>query len=330
MLSFTYIHQQGPQRSPSFQLVPPNPNFVGGTIFHGPLSYTPVWNDCTGDYRPSYGLNCTAQKYVFSGLPSEKADTPSVAMAVWNGFIGKGGITDLSSVSSDYWMQPEFFPGWNGSVTVNNMLASGPYWTPYGYGSYPFIQAWNLSTTSPQGKGTPFETFTLLHSAFNVSTYQGFGIVTNFPSHAYSQNGSVVFSQDPSYASQHIRVSIDTPNDTYYTYLYENSPYFQTNLPNNARFVVMSPTKYSFVPSGSYQPSWVIPIRLQITLNSIQPGNYVVTIVTFNPNSWLVDQYSGPSGLSLGYPGTGVLTPFVPSGGWYNSALVQYIIEVTA
>lgn len=284
-------------------------DYVGDTIIQTPLFYTPTWNSCLEDYRPSYDLPCDKQKQIFGQLPKVPADHLSVTRLVWNGFFRGDGITDLRLLSQKYWVQPEFFPGWRGQDTIRGMLSDdGTYWTPRGYGAYPSIRGYNIPLSRV---GTPIETLDLLRTAFNTSHYQGLGLFVYFPDCALAINRSVIFCQDPNVVSKMFRVTFKT--NSHQMYLDLKASYdFEDTVPPGGIFVVLPPTRASFTSD------WVVPIQLLIeATGSVPPGKYVFSIGMVDPAPFVTERYYLTYGES-----------FVKSGSWLTPPLFQYILQV--
>ena len=291
----------------------------GDRVITGPIITCTPYNTCTQDWRPAYGLGCVQQRSFFrnasGSLPAYPIDLAVMSHLLWSGFTGQGGVTHFDACTPDgrclnknYWEQPELYPGWHGNTTVQQMISGGPYWTPRGYGTYPWVRGFNVTG----GTGTTIQTLDMLHAAFNVTHWQGFGIYLYFPSAAYYTNGSVWFNQDPAAAAKVLSAVLMNSNDTYYDSLRSDAN-FTNALPAGGRFLLLPPTKSYFTPG------WVIPLRLSITVKNITPGQYVIGIGTVDPNAWVAQEY---------YLRYGEL--FVPSGTWYSGTLMQYVVDVSA
>jgi hypothetical protein len=263
-----------------------------------------------------------------------------LATLVYKGFVDGNGISDLGQVPDQYLVQPEFYPGWRGQTTIDGMLVPATqYWTPRGYGTYPWVRGYDVPQGSPEATGTPVQTIDILRVAFNVTHWQGIVLYPYFPTKAISVNGTTIFTQDPAQAAQVLQVSMQMGNDPYYDSLAQSMPdKFQTNVPSGPGqgspssaaagvFLLLPPTKYRFnscFPGTGGDSSvacqevpWVQKLRLDIKLLHATPGRYVIALTTMDPNSWLNQEYY----LRLGQT-------YVPSGAWYAPPLMQYIIEV--
>jgi len=292
----------------------PGSDYLGNRTIQGPLIFPAIYNACTGDYRPQYAsLTCDDEKHVFSNLPAYSVDMREITDLVWKGFTGEGGITDLRRIDSSYWHQPEFYPGWRGNATIENMLAGGPYWTPRGYGTYPWIRGYDIPPGAPEAQGTPIDTLDLFRSAFNVTHYQGVILHVYFPTKAIALNGTTIFEQDPAIARAKLDVRLDMSNDSFYDSL-KSDPNFSTNVPSDGLgvFLVLSPTKSVF------DSNWVVPLKLSIRILDATPANYVIAFETIDPNAWINQAYYLRYGES-----------YVPSGAWDNPPIMQYILQVT-
>ena len=301
----------------------PTSDFIGGTIVQGPLQFQPTQNQCTGDYRYDYGLNCTSQKFIFGNLPFFHADTYSVANHTYQSFL-TGGTWDISSVTSDYWLQPEFYPSWREDIP-GKMLTPGPYHTPQGFGMYPWIRAWTVPACSAaaQGQQSLDGTF-LLHAGWGVDNWQGFGMYAFFPDAAINLNGTVHFSQDPAYAAQHVNLTVTAAEDDYYTgTLAKNKSFQPVSYPSNAipgsgRAIVLGPTDNLVFPG--FHKDWAQTVVLSVRLAGVQPGDrFVIDLYGADMNSWLGDRYYVRYGDYFNTDGT-----------LYGGPWAQYIFEVVA
>ena len=310
---------------PANPLAKPTDDFLGGTKIQGPLFFQPIYNPCTQDYRPAYGLNCTVQETLFGKLPFFHADTYDIANKTWNVFV-YGGNFDISSVGPDYWSQPEFFPAWRGEPQVREMLAQSDYQTPRGYGTYPWVRGWNVPVCSVQGQGRQALTSVdILRTGWNVTHWQGIGLYAAFPQAAYNLNGTVHFNQDPGYAAQRLSFKLSMANDTEYDGWRSNASFVPTQFPADAidgaqYTLLLKPTNNPVPPYQGFSRDWVQPLNTALTLKGVQVGDrFVVSLYAVTPSDWAAQQYFWLFGRY-----------WVDSGSIYGGPLMQYIIEVTA
>lgn len=321
-----YVQPWNASQAPPYAMVPPDSRFTGGQLIQGPIMHPLVFNGCTGDYRPDYGLSCDAQKAMFARLPQVNKDLVDVANTTFWGMIN-GGNVNLGALPATYWQQPEFYPSWRWESTVRNMtVQDSAWWTPYGFGMYPGITAFNISQAAAGGKPVVLDAFAFFHADFNVSTWQGVDVYPTFPTDAISANGSTVFTQDPAQARAAIALSIQTANDSRYDALRTQSG-FSTNLPLDGRFFLLGPT-HDNLTTGPTQDCalcspWTVRLDIRFTVSTAQKGSYVVALATMNPGAWVNEQFGSPTGTYR------IGSYYVASGDWHGGYLLQMILSVT-
>ena len=237
-----------------------------------------VFNDITGDYRPVYPeLTDVQYEQFFGNLPEFKEDFFQIAELVYD-----GKITDYSRLSNNYWLQPEFYPGWFTSLN-NTYIDNNPaMWTPEGYGCYPCIK----EIVAP--KGSDIEVNTYFKTGYATEAYQGLVIKPYLPESAVSLIGNTLFEQDMN-VNSYLSVSIGNPDNALYETFKSRIVY--SNVEPEDWFVVLKPTyqllqdKYGAIIGESGFPSdWVHVLQLNIDISSDTPiGDYVVAINVVPP-----------------------------------------------
>ena len=149
--------------------------------------------------RPDY-----LPEEMFSRLPTFPEDFYQVRELVW---LGK--ITDLGSLSSAYWMQPEFFPKFE--ETGLPLLQNPPddRWGAYGIAVYPG------DSVSTIVAGESLDLYFFIKSGYLVETYQGIKLGVSYPTSANIESaveladGSKAVQQDPTEVSEYFKTIID-------------------------------------------------------------------------------------------------------------------------
>jgi len=232
-----------------------------------------VFNDITGDYRPIYpGLTDEQYNEFFGQLPEFKKDFFQISKLVYD-----GKVTDYARLSSDYWLQPEFYPGWFTSVNNSYINNDPAMWTPEGYGCYPAIKEISVQ------RGSDVEVNTYFKAGYATESYQGIVVKPYLPAAAVSLRGNTLFSQ-PDNAKDFLNVHIDNPDNPIYETF--KSEITHSNVDPEDWFVVLKPTyqlltdKYGAVTGESGFPSdWVRLLKLNIDISpETPPGDYIVAI----------------------------------------------------
>jgi len=320
-----YALRPGPQEKPPVSLVPPDSRFLGDELIQGPLFHELTWNSCTADFRPDYGLPCEDQLRIFGRLPKVPRDLVDVAnLTFWT--MIRGGKLDLGRIPDAYWKQPEFYPSWRWEDTVRSMQASGPFWTPYGFGSYPGTIAFNVSSEAAGGSVVVVDAYAYFRASWNVSTWQGVVLYAAYPTEARAANGSVVFRQDPARAREAVSMAFMSGNDTRYDAL-RSMDGFLTNVPLGGRFILLGPTRQNFTADGPTADCeicapWVVRLQMRLTIRSDMPGSYVIAVMSMNPGDWINEQFGSPTGTYR------IGSYYVPSGDWHGDPVVQLVVQV--
>lgn len=185
---------------------------------------------------------------------------------------GNAQASDLCGLSSDYYLQPEFFG--NNWVEVGLPRYKNPdptHWTPEGYGTFPH----EISVLVSPGES--FEACSFFHSSWTVETYQGFGLGVVYPS-SVNDNG--------------ISVSVNVS---------ESRKYLSATI--SPREVLVEPS-YVF-----FEPGWAKMIRLNVTVSpDTPPGLYSIGFDVHSAslqqgNAWREEfgnLYQSKSGVSVG------------------------------
>ncbi len=233
----------------------------------------PVFNDITGDFRPIYeGMSEEQYDYFFCDLPEFKQDFFTITQLVFD-----GKITDYARLSSDYWLQPEFYPAWFSIVEREYINNDPDRWTPEGYGCYPCIKEISVR------KGNDIVVNTYIRTGFGTEAYQGLVIKPKFPDNAVSLRGNVIFEQ-PDDVEKYLKISIGNADNAIYDSF--KSKIFYNNVGETDWMVILKPTyqllkdKYGEVIGEQGFPSdWVHIIELEIDISSDTPsGDYVVSL----------------------------------------------------
>jgi len=234
----------------------------------------PVYNNFTGDYRPVYP-NITQEQYdwYFGMLPSMPKDFFSIAQLVYDGLI-----TDYDRLSEVYYLQPEFYPGWWGTLEDRFANYDSSRWTPEGYGCYPLIKQITVKE-----KGTKAVVTTYFKTGYATNSYQGLIIRPYLPEHARDIRGDVIFDQ-PSNADRYISLNILNPDDPVYESFKDGLMY--DNVGDSDWMTILKPThQILFDEYGEktgevgFPSDWVRVLQLEITFSSdIPSGDYVVAL----------------------------------------------------
>lgn len=134
---------------------------------------------------------------IFKNLPALPDDFWSVKYQM----LSEGWI-DLEKLDESYYKQPEFIR--NNFVEKGLKFYKSPpteFWYPVGYGTYPMIEFADTYA------GAEFDVYTFFHTSWAVETYQGFSLVSVYPSRAISEKG-IISVESPEIAEQYIQVSI--------------------------------------------------------------------------------------------------------------------------
>jgi hypothetical protein len=232
-----------------------------------------VYNDITKDYRPAYA-GMTDQQYLdfFGELPSFPEDFFDVAQLVYD-----GKITDYSRISSTYWLQPEFYPGWFACVNASYINNDPLRWTPQGYGCYPAIKEVEIPAGSDVIVNTYFKT------GYGIESYQGLVVRAILPTVAKDLRGNELFTQ-PQNAANYFTCNIKNPDDS--TYNQFKDTLMVNNVGANDWITILKPSyqllkdKYGN-PTGEsgFQEDWVRLLELGIKIADNTPkGDYVVAL----------------------------------------------------
>jgi len=303
----------------NISLVPLNNNermtsydYTEGVIVAPGEYLDPVFNDLTGDFRPTYVGMSDEQYEFFSDLPEFKQDFFTIAQLVFD-----GKVTDYARLSENYWKQPEFYPGWFGIIEKSYINNDPLMWTPQGYGCYPAIKEVSVN------KGSSVTVNTYFRTGFATESYQGLVIKPILPDTAISLRGNVVFEQ-PKDADKYLTVSIGNADNAIYDSFKDNL--FYDNVEDEDWMIILKPTyqllldKYGVVTGEQGFPNdWVRVIEYNIDIASDTPsGDYVCAIDIITP-SFLINQEFY---LSTDHEYFGSL--YYPAGGFHKSSMPHF------
>ncbi len=113
-----------------------------------------------------FSLNSEAE--IFSQLPKIPEDFSEIAY-----LLASGRFYALGSLSEEYYMQPEFYPGFKESGLKYWSQPDPKYWATNGYGTYPAEQFDTLSLSGRQD----FTAVVFFYTGHGVQTYQGATII---------------------------------------------------------------------------------------------------------------------------------------------------------
>ena len=193
-----------------------------------------------------------------------------------------GKITDYERLSDNYWLQPEFYPGWFPSADAAYTNNDPNMWTPEGYGCYPTIKEIEVTRGSDIIVNTYFKT------GYGTEAYQGLVVKAILPDTAKDLMGNDLFEQ-PEGADSNIHPMIKNPNDPLYESFKSNLIY--NNVGENDWMVILKPTyqllrdKYGEVIGESGFPDdWVRIVQLGILIDENTPvGDYIVALEIETP-----------------------------------------------
>ncbi len=275
--------------------LPGNPEYdLGETLIQGPPLFVPEWNDCTEDYRPTYGLSCLWQELVFGALPSVRADMSDVSKAVF-----ESGIVQLDRIPSAYWTQPEFYPGWS-QAHVDQTYADLEQnrSTPIGFGAYPFGQGLRAR------EGTASKTFvTFLHGGWGITHWQGMVLEIVLPRAAIRVDGDPLMdeagnpvTQDPAVAAR-MNPRFTFAHDPVYG---RSSADLVEPLADDQRMIVLAPNYPAF------RTGWTQAISVDVDLADLPPGTYFFLVMASVPSAEIGEVYTFEYGLRYQASGFGV------------------------
>lgn len=291
---------------------PPDLDF--GTTGGKPLVFEPVWNPCTQDWRPTYGLDCDLQQRVFGSLPPIPKDLSDIAQQV---FFNEFSLERLmaqypDTQGSQYWLQPEFWPSWNETRLQQVLWPPVPQWTVFGFKFYTV------------GKGITLGRDTLdlgtavmqapLRAAWGEDLWQGFHIYPVYPSVAVKQDGMPMLdrmeggnpiTQDPNAVP--FRVTIETLSDPLYLDMLRRGEISEERR-EGGQFIVLPPNYLGF------PTDWIrmISLRITFTTNNPPPGIWFFALHTANPSAEVDSEYSFQYGLFYESAGDWPVTSIAP------------------
>ncbi|VVB98893.1 Uncharacterised protein [uncultured archaeon] len=132
---------------------------------------------------PEY-FSLNSESEIFADLPPVPKDFSEVAY-----LLVSGKNYAIGKISSDYYLQPEFYPGFKESGLRFWSEPNPKYWGVNGYGTYPAEQ---FDTLSLSGR-SDFTAVVFFYASYGVQTYQG---VTLVPSAETMKNFDVNISPD--------------------------------------------------------------------------------------------------------------------------------------
>lgn len=264
--------------------IPSNPTYdyrQGVTISPGKY-FDPIFNDITSDYRPVY-KDLPEHKYgwYFGELPPFPEDFFYIAQLIFD-----GRLTDYDRVPMDYFLQPEFYPGWFTSFPNSSYMKPEEwvgYWTPEGYGCYPTIKE---VSTSARGETIVITTF--LKAGYDINSYQGLIVRPYLPDLAVGLLGGILFEQSD-IQKNYISVNIKNPDNKLYLSFKDKISY--DNVQESDWMVILEPThlfitdKYgTIVGETGFNENWVKVVEIEITIAPDAPsGDYVVALEIIEP-----------------------------------------------
>lgn len=116
---------------------------------------------------PEY-FSLESEKEIFELLPPAPKDFSEVSY-----LLASGRSFAIGGLSEDYYLQPEFYPGWKDNGLKYWTEPNPVYWTTSGYGTYPGDQ---FDTLSKSGRKN-FVAVVFFYSGYGVQTYQGTTII---------------------------------------------------------------------------------------------------------------------------------------------------------
>lgn len=271
---------------------PSNPTYnyrQGATIAPGQY-FDPVFNDITQDYRPKYeGLPKHKYEWYFGDLPPFPEDFFYIAQLIFD-----GRLTDYDRVPMDYFLQPEFYPGWFSTFPNSSYIKPEDwigYWTPEGYGCYPTIKEVN---TSVRGE-TVFVT-TFFKAGYDVNAYQGLILRPYLPDYAVGLLGGILFEQSDA-QKKFLSVNIANPDDELYLSFKDSIAY--DNVRESDWMLILEPThmwitdEYDvIIKETGFNENWVKVVELEITIDENAPaGDYVIAFDIVTPCHEINQEY---------------------------------------
>ncbi len=114
-----------------------------------------------------FSLN--SEEEIFEQLPPPPEDFSEIAY-----LLASGRTYAIGGLSEEYFLQPEFYPGFKESGLKYWSEPDPKYWSTNGYGSYPGEQ---FDTLSHSGRRGEFVAVVFFYTGYGVQTYQGLTFV---------------------------------------------------------------------------------------------------------------------------------------------------------
>ncbi len=305
-------------------LPPPEPgeptlDLLGDVTIQGPLIYDPVWNECTQDWRPRYPRHsCDELNETFGLLPEVPRDLGDIAEMYFFNEINMYRLIleHPDTVASQYWLQPEFYPGWSNKTLAIQRQPPKPTWTPFGWGFYNGIASLNISRDGPEAERGYVDMYTLFYSGWGTDTWQGLHLYPNYPTTLYRTDGQPAKDASGSIVVQNptevpFSVSITNPSNELYMRLITDGiarrdpegDVITIKLNDERRpggqFFLLPPSHPRLTPD------WARLLRIRISFNDLRPGVWFFSLEGANPSFEVNQEHSLIYGQF-----------YVPSGSW--------------
>lgn len=185
--------------------------------------------------RPDY-----LPKAMFKNLPQMPGDFYAVRSMVHSNIL-----KDIDEIAPEYWLQPEWFPGFEGRAVPTLQNPPKNRWGAWGVAIYP------PETVAGIRPGETLETVFWLTSGYLVETFQGFKVEPKFPNSASitgareMASGTDKVIQEPSEVRKYFEVEIEPEMFI----LEPNFPIWQVN---GTRRIKVRITAAEDTPPGDY------------------------------------------------------------------------------
>ena len=254
----------------------------GDTLIQGPLQYSPTYNPCLEDYRPTYGAGCVDQGSIFGALPLVPADMVDVSDRV---FRNAQGFITMARITDSYWRNPEFYPGWSQDHFDDvYMTDRSGIVTPIGFGAYPSI---TQVVTRPTAETWTFTFF--LKDGWGLTHWQGMVLDIYLPPTALRANFDEPLLDD---AGNPVTQDTGVAAGMNPRFAFANDPVYEAfesdllfPLEADQRMVVLEPNYPSF------HPGWARAITVEVDLGALPQGTWFFLVQADVPTQEIGELY---------------------------------------